>query len=1736
MGIRGLGQLVQHSADDVIIDKEFVEKLGEKTIILVDSSQILFWICDSMEFVDVELTTYSELEAKIEKFLSTFISLGFQLHFYFDGKASFAKDETSNQRQLQRIESISLLQETGGVTTYPNKISNKPKLGNQVFKSVLQKKKNQLENQNYIDIKYCKGEADPEIVFKSQNENVFAILSNDNDFLFVQHCKIIQLKDLNYSKSKNQIKCKIYSAEKIAEYLSINDINLLYIFSSLAGNDFTQPILSKNPAIFTKLGFNHESTQSNRILFPKIIEFLNNWEKTNKVFNKALKQFPTFAECVEITRQFYHDTKLLIKNNSKERKKRENLIIKKSKSKKVQEKKNKISIGNNEKISYPIPIEFIELDRPSICDIIEHLSCAYFAVKYNEEYEITEESKAIICRRLQKDFGEKQIPLKTYLTNSFFKILKINGNIKSQNDSIQLLYLPLITFKDIQELKLTKSIFIQMKKFQIPSLIKALTLLHITSSSHNIERNLSSRELTSLIIFCIGIDLNQNSSKISLLDYQSVSSSKYQFPSARILTLNSLFNETLVRLTDIAKKQEKLKNKIGEALQYCHGPLLQFIYESMRYNHLSPKLFHLSSIEELKNEILIIFKEIFEINKQTKNSSFNENYFLILLHFYLHLILFPYGNNKNNNKNLKIVYCERKNQWKSLGNQLGSIFSNSFHKKDDNLSFFEDNSNNENQLRLSSSLQSSTESDINFDNFLPILHHKDDIIDKIINYRIVAIQGETGCGKSSKVPQFALQAALDENKKNPLILITQPRRIAAISLAKRVASELGCSIGDIVGYKIGQEAVTSKNTQLLFVTSGWLLEKLIHDTSFFSKCSHILLDEIHERSITSDLLSLLIRQLIKLQIKNQKQSHTTKVIVMSATFDVSMFVDYFKKALDPKNNEIPQLFVGVKRHPVEIIHLDDIFKHKLFKNHPSVLSILPTINKMCNEFNQKSKKPEIIKDLHCLVDSLISILADYHKFDNEGNAILVFLPGIVEIEELEELLLNRITKIENEESDDDDDGFNQDDNNQHPIIETFVLHSLVEQADQMKVFEKIANGTTRVILATNIAESSVTLPKIRYVFDFGLCRQIEFDVQNDFTSLKTSWISQASAKQRSGRCGRVFPGKTIRLYPQSFYSKMEQFEKPEMLRLSLSSTILMLKSLSENVDKNSPFHNPRECLRNALQPPDEYLVHRAIIDLLDNSVLEHLTLGNKEEAIEELKRRETKLQSKKNRNFDEDSDDYDESEEENDENQNDSLQDSKITHLGHFLSDLPFDLRVGRLVAIGARFGRYILHCLLLAVALTNRELFLTPFIKAGEPIQENSFSCIKLSQETREKYSSCLSDLLCVIPQYKDFKQKKYIVGVHNTRAHKFISSVSEISRKLENLLPDHVKWLKIFRRNEIVQFKTLNNYLSFNKEDIQFLRFLIAIAFKKDGFMYSSYKESSQTKAKLKIYEKFDKSVIFTKVPSPHNTPDSLETICPQLYSLAEEISVQENEMKICFRDNDSNSNSSKKQKKLKQQLLSTYCCCSDYNYFKFSPLGVRTLILLSRNNDLLFPSLKSTSSVICFKKMKYHPHVQWKFNDRKCANEKNSIFSFLLPFSSNSSTPTQPFPHFVAIPGTIQYSNNFPRVSRISIIPVDSGLFPILCFMVYDAERKVDKDGFLTSVNLNGTEIKFVFDIKAQLFTQKKFKTLARTVKDLLDIKIDSPPCTAINEEILSDLIKTVEECELTFSIDEENNNKN
>ena len=384
---------------------------------------------------------------------------------------------------------------------------------------------------------------------------------------------------------------------------------------------------------------------------------------------------------------------------------------------------------------------------------------------------------------------------------------------------------------------------------------------------------------------------------------------------------------------------------------------------------------------------------------------------------------------------------------------------------------------------------------------LPVSERADEIASLIRNNQVVVLTGETGSGKTTQLPKIALAAG---RGRYGLIGHTQPRRIAASSVATRIAKELGEEVGQSVGFKVRFTEKGAQDGFIKLMTDGILLAETQGD-KFLNAYDTIIIDEAHERSLNIDFLLGYLRQLLP-------KRPDLKVIITSATIDAERFALHFQ---DRFGKPAPLIAVSGRTYPVDVLY-----------------------RAAQSEEDDEEKLEEAIADA---VDEL--------WLQGSGD-VLVFLPGEREIRETQDILRRRLK----------------------PGTEILPLFSRLSVQDQQRIFS--GSSGRRVILATNVAETSLTVPGIRYVVDTGIARLNRYSVKNKVQMLQIEKISQASANQRAGRCGRVGPGICVRLYTEDDFDARAAFTDPEILRSSLAGVILRLASLGFGRVQEFPFIEP----------------------------------------------------------------------------------------------------------------------------------------------------------------------------------------------------------------------------------------------------------------------------------------------------------------------------------------------------------------------------------------------------------------------------------------------------------------------------------------------------------------------------------------------------------------------------------
>lgn len=495
-------------------------------------------------------------------------------------------------------------------------------------------------------------------------------------------------------------------------------------------------------------------------------------------------------------------------------------------------------------------------------------------------------------------------------------------------------------------------------------------------------------------------------------------------------------------------------------------------------------------------------------------------------------------------------------------------------------------------------------------------------------------------GKSTQVPAFLLEHELSQGKSCK-IYCTEPRRISALSLARRVSEELGENRGDLgtnrslVGYSIRLEANVSRETRLVYATTG-IVMRMLEGSNDLQEVTHLVLDEVHERSIDSDFLLIVLKRLLE-------RRKDLKVVLMSATVDADRFSAYLGGA--------PVLNVPGRTFPVEVRYLEDALEVTGYQPTDTSADKFVDLDDEAVEGDTDGPQSETSKNLSKyspstrnaiaqldeyriepdLVVQLIARIASSENLQAYSKAVLVFLPGIAEIRTLNDLLLG-------------DPRFAKD-------WLVYPLHSTIATEDQESAFLVPPPGMRKIVLATNIAETGITIPDVTCVVDTGKHREMRYDERRQMSRLLDTFISRANAKQRRGRAGRVQEGLCFHMFTKYRHDHlMNDQQTPEMLRLSLQDLAIRVKICK--------IGGIEETLGDALDPPSAKNIRRAVDALVDVRALT---------ATEEL------------------------------------------TPLGHQLARLPLDVFLGKLILLGTVF-KCLDMAITVAAILSSKSPFSAPF------------------------------------------------------------------------------------------------------------------------------------------------------------------------------------------------------------------------------------------------------------------------------------------------------------------------------------------------------------------------------------------------------------------------------------------
>ena len=407
-------------------------------------------------------------------------------------------------------------------------------------------------------------------------------------------------------------------------------------------------------------------------------------------------------------------------------------------------------------------------------------------------------------------------------------------------------------------------------------------------------------------------------------------------------------------------------------------------------------------------------------------------------------------------------------------------------------------------------MPSLTSLQITFPEALPVSARRQEIAEALQAHQVIIVCGETGSGKTTQLPKIALALGrgvcnAPQGQRGRLIGHTQPRRIAASSVAKRIAQELNTPLGEVVGFKVRFQDTLQKGASVKLMTDGILLAETQTDP-LLKAYDTLIIDEAHERSLNIDFLLGYLKQILP-------QRPDLKVVVTSATIDAERFARHFA---DAQGQAAPVIMVSGRTYPVEM---------------------------RWRPFEEK-------KDYG--LNEAIADGVDELWQGGAGGDILIFLPGEREIREAADHLRQHLQH--------------------YPALrnsEVLPLFSRLSQAEQDRIFD--SHSQRRIVLAANVAETSLTVPGIKYVIDAGTARVKRYSFRSKVEQLLVEPISQAAANQRAGRCGRVANGICIRLYDEADFNQRDAFTDPEILRSSLAGVILRMKALGLGDVVNFPF-------------------------------------------------------------------------------------------------------------------------------------------------------------------------------------------------------------------------------------------------------------------------------------------------------------------------------------------------------------------------------------------------------------------------------------------------------------------------------------------------------------------------------------------------------------------------------------
>ncbi|NXW30643.1 DEXH1 helicase, partial [Phaetusa simplex] len=628
---------------------------------------------------------------------------------------------------------------------------------------------------------------------------------------------------------------------------------------------------------------------------------------------------------------------------------------------------------------------------------------------------------------------------------------------------------------------------------------------------------------------------------------------------------------------------------------------------------------------------------------------------------------------------------------------------------------------------------------------LPAWQERETILDLLKSHQVLVVSGMTGCGKTTQIPQFILDASLQGSPSRVAnIICTQPRRISAISVAERVAKERTERIGHTVGYQIRLESVKSSATRLLYCTTGVLLRRLEGDLTL-QGITHVIVDEVHERTEESDFLLLVLKDIMV-------QRPDLRIILMSATLNAELFSQYF--------HSCPIINIPGRTFPVDQFFLEDVIamtryvledsspyrrktkqeskqngRHKrtafeeveedlrragiLEGTDTAVRDSDPdqklTLKQLLTRYKGVNKtvlKTMSVMDLDKvnleLIEALLEwIVAGRHSYP--PGAVLIFLPGLAEIKMLYEQLQSNALF-----------------NNRHSKrCVVYPLHSSLSSEEQQSVFLRPPAGVIKIIISTNIAETSVTIDDVVYVIDSGKMKEKRYDPSKGMESLEDTFVSKASALQRKGRAGRVASGVCFHLFSSHHYNhQLIKQQLPEIQRVPLEQLCLRIKILE--MFSAQSLHS---VLSRLIEPPRTESLWASKLRLQDLGAL---------------------------------------------------TPDEKLTPLGYHLASLPVDVRIGKLMLFGTIF-----RCLDPALTIAASLAFKSPFVSPWDKREE--------ANKKKLEFAVGNSDYLALLQAYKGWRlsiqegsQASYNYCRENFLSGRVLQEIASLKRQFTELLSD--------------------------------------------------------------------------------------------------------------------------------------------------------------------------------------------------------------------------------------------------------------------------------------------------------------------------------------------------------------